>query len=709
MTSSSPKFVIPQSLKDRLVEGKVVLFVGAGLSRNANAPDWKMLLKGLVEQCDSEGISITYRSEVEALIDGSPNEMMIAADHIRDAMQEKMNEHIETCFSRLVPQQAHFLIARLKFRGVVTTNYDGLLEGARTESGNEMILPVDTHKLSRLNDYPQWLLKIHGTYKEPNRVVLSSNDYENLPKDATETLSRIFQEHTILFIGYGLGDPDILGLLSRIRRVFQGMNPRHYALVESSTMGDILEKYMLNTFKIQAIKYTKSSPNHPEVTEFLGQLLEHQSAALRDEMEKLLVLIIARRILDDGTSEPVILVTDNNPQWKTARSNSHEGRQERYAYLLPSLSNPSILADKQNEAIASFLGVSNNDIIIKVDPKVFESIKFNPSTHKETHYRFHFAHVQFRAGVFSPQETVQLMGRTYTWHSIMSLRGHAATEELNGDVLVEISKRYGGNLEALLPSLPVPIYRFSDPYSVRSELYGSLPWVKDKALFDQIFADIDLNALKGVLEFGCGPALLGRYLADNSRLAYVGLDSSYEMVRVAGQRLDDAPNSRILRMNIACESSEQKYDGWLFVVKNVLHLLDDPHQMLSTLKDRFGNPTQLVVVETVNPSTASLAWIQSLFSKLGVTYKRQWFIRGQMAHILRLAGWTIVREQKNEQYIEIDSWLRSFQIGSEHMMMVKQYVETAPPNVIREMKINQDNGESLRMLRLQAIYHAHAG
>lgn len=105
---------------------------------------------------------------------------------------------------------------RNKFAGVITTNYDTLLENIFNDFtvliGQDSLLVANT-----LNIFE--IFKIHGCSSRPNSIVLNEKDYEYFNKKLkylSAKLLTIFVEHPIIFIGYGLGDVNIRKLFCEI-------------------------------------------------------------------------------------------------------------------------------------------------------------------------------------------------------------------------------------------------------------------------------------------------------------------------------------------------------------------------------------------------------------------------------------------------------------------------------------------------------------
>lgn len=110
------------------------------------------------------------------------------------------------------PARTHEEFCRLPFERVVTTNFDFLLEQAYSKL-NKYCIPLVSEDQLAVGD-PQAgvrLLKLHGDLHHPNRLVVTEEDYDSflnaLPLLATH-LSSLLIDHTALFIGYSLDDPD---------------------------------------------------------------------------------------------------------------------------------------------------------------------------------------------------------------------------------------------------------------------------------------------------------------------------------------------------------------------------------------------------------------------------------------------------------------------------------------------------------------------
>lgn len=137
------------------------------------------------------------------------------------------------------PGKAHLSFANLPFDIVITTNFDFLLERAYDMKGKlyrvvveEEQLPIGIMNVNPGTQNPgnkiTQILKIHGDFNYPNRMVITEEDYDlflqNNPLMSTY-VANLLITRTPLFIGYSLDDPDFRAIwtiigsrLGRLRR-----------------------------------------------------------------------------------------------------------------------------------------------------------------------------------------------------------------------------------------------------------------------------------------------------------------------------------------------------------------------------------------------------------------------------------------------------------------------------------------------------------
>lgn len=224
----------PEPFLEDMVQGRCLPFIGAGFSLNAKIPKGKKMLDwdGLGKRVASALPEYQYTSAVEAL-------SAYAHEFTRVKLVELLSSAL--LITTIQPAKAHEEFCKIPFERVVTTNFDFLLEQAYARISKYCIPLISEDQLA-VGDSQAGvrLLKLHGDLHHPNRLVVTEEDYDafvtSLPLLATH-LSSLLIDHTALFIGYSLDDPDFrqiwqvvrerLGALRRPAYVLQVGAPAH--------------------------------------------------------------------------------------------------------------------------------------------------------------------------------------------------------------------------------------------------------------------------------------------------------------------------------------------------------------------------------------------------------------------------------------------------------------------------------------------------
>jgi hypothetical protein len=194
--------------------------------------------------------------------------------------------------------------------------------------------------------------------------------------------------------------------------------------------------------------------------ERLLESLKTRSYALsrNRQLYRLLFMITAR---SGGDGRRLLLVTNNNPGWRVGTQPAELSRPDT-AYLLPYLEDASF-DDRAGGADLSYaLGMESSAVELTIEPLVFRSTKYNPVFECDTDYSFRFAQVRLIrpvAALQSSRPELSLRPHQFEWHSLQFLMAHKPTQDLNSDVLDEMARRFGLDLQGTSLSLekPVPV------------------------------------------------------------------------------------------------------------------------------------------------------------------------------------------------------------------------------------------------------------
>ena len=224
------------------------LFVGSGLSRRyLGFDDWEGLLKRMAA-CTSRPYGY-YRSAANGDLPAVASEiakefhpLWWSADEFaasramhgdglkspQGPLKVEVARYFEdgmTAWPTAGPEAHELeLLSHVVVDGVITTNYDRLLERTFSDFvpyiGQDELLFADSTGIGEI-------YKIHGSSARPESIVLTSEDYEQFgernPYLAAKLLT-IFVEHPVVFLGYSLSDENITSILISIARVLTSEN-----------------------------------------------------------------------------------------------------------------------------------------------------------------------------------------------------------------------------------------------------------------------------------------------------------------------------------------------------------------------------------------------------------------------------------------------------------------------------------------------------
>jgi hypothetical protein len=221
------------------------LFIGSGLSRRyLDLPDWRGLLSHFSELIDGNFAYLFSSANgdlprVASLLakefhdhwwrDAEFSEQRELYSHLvtskESALKVAISEYIKEnqslsagtpgCDNSDLNREIH-LLAEAVVDGIITTNYDSLSDqifpNLTSYTGQDQLLFGDAQFVSEL-------YKIHGSYSDPNSMIVTENDYIEFRKKnkyLAAKLLTIFTEHPVIFVGYSLTDEYIREILNDI-------------------------------------------------------------------------------------------------------------------------------------------------------------------------------------------------------------------------------------------------------------------------------------------------------------------------------------------------------------------------------------------------------------------------------------------------------------------------------------------------------------
>ena len=281
--------------------GQAILFVGAGSSVRLGYPGWNDLLEqleNLAEQTDA------------AMRNDDP---LCYADKLKSLIVSKYNEGrylalIQNCFKTQNTSQFnqfHRTLVSLPFKGIVTTNYDHVLEAAlgaiNSEHAYDNGFSVNEDSANFVSDFllslnhrefTRRIAHLHGSINYPKNIILTAQDYKNAYRFSIsmktgnieveqrwsihrKLLWSVLATHRVVFVGFSMRDPYLAYMLSMVSEdLWRWEQPIHFGIMDISNDNAVSAK---DEARVWGDKYGMSVvfyENHDGTHAALDQIME---------------------------------------------------------------------------------------------------------------------------------------------------------------------------------------------------------------------------------------------------------------------------------------------------------------------------------------------------------------------------------------------------------------------------------------------------
>lgn len=260
-------------------ENKLVIFVGAGVSRNSGICSWWELVKEMAFKINYN--DICDKCEMKSLICSECGENLETCSYDNYNCQYKYNFSSEEFLK--IPQYFYEekgeeeycnflkekfcndygtnaideLIVRLSPEHIITTNYDHLIECVKdTTISKYTVVKNNENLLTKYGNH--YIIKMHGDIDDFNEngiknIVLKEDDYLKYSQthEIIESyIKSLLFDKTFLFVGYSLNDNNLKLIMSYIDYYVknQGIENRmhHYLVANGFTNKEREAKYWIN-------------------------------------------------------------------------------------------------------------------------------------------------------------------------------------------------------------------------------------------------------------------------------------------------------------------------------------------------------------------------------------------------------------------------------------------------------------------------------
>lgn len=291
------RFFMPMTISDALPvlqqlldQGKLSLFVGSGISVASGLPTWDGFIDKYIEICDVLNKSLSPSMQFTSIVDDAKahkNKNLIETitalkDKVKECKSKGVNtdfcdDKLNELFYAAIPNDSHKSIIKTKYRHIITTNYDSLLEKAAEALGYYELLTrsfsyTEQQNLSiAIYSGKTAIIHAHGkiTDIKLDQFVLTKDDYLSIMKHNPGfrlIMNSIFLTSSVLFVGYGGSDPHFEDIISDLNMTLSWGSddlelPRCYILLKKDKVTPIRE-FLNDKHRLDIITFDDYSQMH---------------------------------------------------------------------------------------------------------------------------------------------------------------------------------------------------------------------------------------------------------------------------------------------------------------------------------------------------------------------------------------------------------------------------------------------------------------
>jgi SIR2-like domain len=310
----SSEFKIPESalrgLREAAQRGTLIPFVGAGASRLAGGPNWPEFADAALRQFVEDG---TFsHAQMDQLRDQSPRVKLSIAlalqEEHKSLIQFKKIFHPVNKMKSTKGLQLYGSLSKLA-KTFVTTNYDEWLDEEiiipslsldetfdpkfASITNKRRVIHETQHLIPANLNLPNTVIHLHGSICKPIGMIMTTSDYvRHYANDRSYSdpekenrvltfLDYLFDIKTVLFIGYGLEELEILEyviLKARNKPVHDGNEAKHYLIqgffTHQTELMHSLRRYFLHECGIELIPFWRDYKDWDQLLVVVDELVE---------------------------------------------------------------------------------------------------------------------------------------------------------------------------------------------------------------------------------------------------------------------------------------------------------------------------------------------------------------------------------------------------------------------------------------------------
>lgn len=277
-----------------------LVIVGAGSSALVGYDTWPKLLGKLEKlacECGNEFVIDNQERE---------NQPLIYAQNIKDhiSKDQRLDEYYNLLYEEFKPRNPaynsfHKTLVKLPFKGILTANYDIVLEAALSseepDSSYDNSLFIKEDAARRVSEFlisldfkdkcSRRIAHLHGVYNRPKSIVLCADDYANVYNASSilkqwslhrKLLWAVLATRRVVFIGFSMKDPYFDEMLELVSSDLWRWNESiHYAIMDISgkTADDSKERaqFLRKKYGIEVVFYENLDGSHRGMEQIVNE------------------------------------------------------------------------------------------------------------------------------------------------------------------------------------------------------------------------------------------------------------------------------------------------------------------------------------------------------------------------------------------------------------------------------------------------------
>ena len=283
---------VPEEVKQAALDRSLVLFVGSGVSKRMGLPSWRGFSEKVLNDLANRG-KIDF-SELQMLKNLDPRKVLSIARLIDKNNELDFTKYFKGCS---ISKKSDIYINLNQIPCTfVTTNYDCLLKPSNasvntnttTEKAGRRVYLREDLKNVHLDGIGN-VIHLHGSIDEQDSMIITTSDYltHYTDKVVQDFLRDLFSSKTVVFLGYGLDEIELLETILRHGKMdrdkYQSLKQSNRKNTESRLFAiqgfygyelptfNRLRDYYNESFELNLLGYSKDRNDHEAIDEILAK------------------------------------------------------------------------------------------------------------------------------------------------------------------------------------------------------------------------------------------------------------------------------------------------------------------------------------------------------------------------------------------------------------------------------------------------------